>query len=210
MFSMHNALDDGGILGRLNIFCDLVLLNLLFLVSCLPVFTIGAAVSGMYYVNLKLIREEEGSIWKTYWKGFRSSFRSATVCWLTFLALLGILVVDYWILPVMIPALYPVARVMVGIVFIFACALMLYLLPILAWFVCSGKQALKNALLMLFGHFPYTLLLLLLHGIFPVLSALSEPFFLYASCLFLVCGASVLNLISSRILSRIFKNYETV
>ena len=207
---MHDTPGGGGLLSRLSDFCDLVLLNLVFLLCCLPVFTIGAAVSGLCYANLKLVRQDAGSILKTYWKGFRGSFRPATLCWLAFLALAAVLTVDYRILPILLPGLYPAARLIVVTVFLFAGAMMLYLLPILAWFDCSGKQAMKNALLMLFGHFPQTLLLLLLNGFFPVLSALSEVFFLYGSCLVLVCGAAVVNLASCRILSGIFKNYETV
>lgn len=207
---MQDAPMGGRFQNRLSDFCDLVLLNLAFLVCCLPVFTIGAAVSGLSYANLKLVREDAGSILKTYWKGFRSSFHAATLYWLAFLALVFLLAVDYRMLPVLVPGLYPAARCMVVLFFMLAWALMLYLLPILSWFDCSSRQALKNALLMLFGHFPQTLLLLLLNGFFPVLSALSEVFFLYGSCLFLVCGAALVNLISCRILSGIFKNYETV
>ena len=39
---------------------DLAVLNLLFLLTCIPVFTVGAAVTALYDVMLKLVRDEEG------------------------------------------------------------------------------------------------------------------------------------------------------
>ena len=35
---------------------DLILLNIIFLICCLPVVTIGASVTAMYYVTLKMVR----------------------------------------------------------------------------------------------------------------------------------------------------------
>lgn len=211
MFSMRNFIDyNSGVMGFIGTVCDIILLNLFFLISCLPVFTIGAAISGMYYVNMKIVRGECGSIWRTYWKGFRDNFRQATVFWLIFLGIAAILAVDYWILPTMLPDFYAVPRTIVCITFVFACAVALYLFPIVSHFVCTGKQAVKNALLMMVGHFPYTLLLLVINGICLVLSLLFPDFFLRAACIFLVCGFAVVNLISSYIFNRIFKRYETV
>lgn len=207
---MHNTLDYNSTpLGFISGVCDLILLNLLFLLSSLPVFTIGAAVSGMYYVNLKTVRGEGGGVWKTYWKGFRENFKQATLFWLMFLGICILLAADFWVLPIMLPNFYQIPRIMVCMVFLAACTVMLYLFPILTRFLCTGKQALKNALLMMTGHFPWTLVLLVLHGIFPALCLLSEVFFLYAACGFLICGFSVINLTASHIFHKILNRYET-
>ena len=44
-------------------------------------------------------------------------------------------------------------------------AMFLYLWPILAYFVCTTKQVVKNALYMCLGHLPWTALLLLYFGL---------------------------------------------
>lgn len=208
---MRNTLDYNSTpLGFLSSFCDLILLNLFFLLSCLPVFTIGAAVSGMYHVNLRTVRGEGGSVWKLYWEGFRANFKQATVFWLIFLAVCALLAIDWWVMPVMLPGFYRIPRIMLGMVFLAVCTMILYIFPIVTRFVCTGKQAAKNALLMMAGHFPWTVLLLLLHGIIPAMCALSEVFFLYAACVYLICGFSVINLVSSHIFHRILKRYETI
>ncbi|MBQ2854468.1 MAG: YesL family protein [Oscillospiraceae bacterium] len=208
---MRDTLDYNSTpMGYLSGFCELILLNLFFLVSCLPVVTIGAAVCGMYHVNLKTVRGESGSVWKLYWEGFRSNFRQATFFWILFLGLCLLLALDWWVMPVMLPAFYQIPRVMLIMVFAAACCMVIYVFPIVTRFVCTTRQAAGNALRMMAGHFPWTVLLLLLHGVIPILCGLSELFFLYAACAFLICGFSTINLIASHIFNRILKRYERI
>ena len=44
-FSLNNPL-----MQLLSRACDLMIVNVLFLISCVPIFTIGAAISGMHKV----------------------------------------------------------------------------------------------------------------------------------------------------------------
>ncbi len=57
---------------------DLILLNIIFLICCLPVVTIGASVTAMYYVTLKMVRNEESYISRSFFQSFRQNFRQAT------------------------------------------------------------------------------------------------------------------------------------
>ena len=54
-------------IGKLG---DLVLLNLLWLICCIPVFTAGAATTAVYYVTLKLVRDDDGSTIKSFFHSF--------------------------------------------------------------------------------------------------------------------------------------------
>ena len=62
-------------IGKLG---DLVLLNLLWLVCCIPVFTAGAATTAVYYVTLKLVRDEDDSTIKSFFRSFIQNFKQAT------------------------------------------------------------------------------------------------------------------------------------
>ncbi len=57
-------------------------LNLLWIVTSLPVITIGASTTALYYCGLKLHKDRDISIWKCYWRSFRGNFLQATVVWL--------------------------------------------------------------------------------------------------------------------------------
>lgn len=69
-FNMDNSL--WRFLGRL---ADVMILNIVFLITCLPVVTIGAAWTSLSYVTLKMSRDEESYIVKSYFKAFRQNFR---------------------------------------------------------------------------------------------------------------------------------------
>ena len=57
---------------------DLVVLNLIFIFSCVPIVTIGASTSALSYVTLKMVRGEDPYIWKNFWKSFRQNFKQGT------------------------------------------------------------------------------------------------------------------------------------
>ena len=73
---------------------DCMCLSVLWLVMCLPVFTIGASSTAMFAVIHRYIRLEEESLWKLYWKSFREEFKRTTLCTLVALGILALLVVD--------------------------------------------------------------------------------------------------------------------
>ena len=70
------------IMGRVF---DLMMLNIIFLIMCIPIVTIGANFTAMYYVTLKMIKNEETYIFRTYWKSSaKTSSRqlpSGSSCW---------------------------------------------------------------------------------------------------------------------------------
>lgn len=207
---MRNLIDyNGSFMGRVSTFCDLILLNLFFLISCLPIVTIGPAVSAMSHVTMKIVRGEEGGVWRTYWHSFRSSFKEAILFWLIFLAVSAMLLADYRFFPVMLSELYRIPQTIVIIVFLVFFSVMLYLLPAVAHFQYTFGQALHNAFLMVLAHFPATLLLLVLHGLCLLVFLLPQLQFMYCACYFLICGFSLLSFLSSHILNKIFVRYES-
>lgn len=74
---------DNGLFRALGKLADLMLLNILFLVCSLPIFTIGASFTAMYYVTLKLAENEEGYTPGAFLKSFKQNFKQATIIWLS-------------------------------------------------------------------------------------------------------------------------------
>ena len=77
---------DNPVLVFLGRVVDLMILNMLTLVLCLPVVTAGAALTGMHYVTLKIYRDEDCWIIRSFFHSFKGNFRQATVIWGIFLA----------------------------------------------------------------------------------------------------------------------------
>ena len=59
---------------------DLIKLNLLFLLACIPLITIPAAIVGLSWVASRMVRKKEYRIWKDFWKGFSSGFGQSLFC----------------------------------------------------------------------------------------------------------------------------------
>lgn len=74
---------------------DYILLNLLYVVCCVPVITVGAAQAGMYTaLNVLADPEKDESPFKAFFRGFKNGFGQITILWCIFMALIAILVLN--------------------------------------------------------------------------------------------------------------------
>ncbi len=187
-------------LGRL---ADLVWLNLLFIFCCIPIFTIGASTSAMFYVTMKMVRDEESYITRSYFKAFKDNFKQATIVWLMTLVLIVLFAADFWILGQMegsIGKIIFVALCMVSIIVLFT---LLYIFPLLAKFENTIKNSLKNALLISIRHLPMTVLLAV--GI--ALPFVLLYFFIQLSPLVIIIVFSLIAYYTSFIYRKVFDRY---
>ena len=58
---------------------DLLLLNFLCILCCIPVVTAGASITALYYVTLKMARDEESYIARSFFRSFKQNFKQATI-----------------------------------------------------------------------------------------------------------------------------------
>lgn len=187
---------------------DLIILNVVFIVCCIPIVTIGASVTAMYYVTLKMARNEESYIVKGFFKSFRENFKQATIIWLILLVAGLLLGMDFRIvqqvestglLKVVTYGLYMVALIY---------AMMLsYIFPLLAKFDNTIKNTFKNAMLMSIRHLPFTIVILLV-GFAPAIATLTIPIVLaYGLIVWIMVGFSLIAFLNSLMFVRIFDHY---
>lgn len=188
---------------------DLVILNLIFIFSCVPIITIGASTSALSYVTFKMVRGEDPYIWRNFWKSFRQNFKQGTLVWIFSILIFIFLGMDFYIINSQNTSLFAVVRILLWIVCAVALSVFLYVFPVISHFVCTTKQALKNALLMTFGHLPYTLMMLALAGLLLFLCSSSNKLFAMIVVLSGICGFSVVSFVYSIMFDRIFQKYES-
>ena len=75
----------------MNKVADLCILNIICLVCCIPIVTAGASITAMYYVTLKMVRNEEAYIVRSFFKSFKDNFKQATIINLIMIAVGAIL-----------------------------------------------------------------------------------------------------------------------
>ena len=54
---------------------DCIVLSVLWAVFSLPIITMGAATTALYYTVFHYLREEEGYLWKYFWNSFKENFK---------------------------------------------------------------------------------------------------------------------------------------
>jgi len=187
----------------LNRFFDLAVLNLLFLLCCVPIFTIGAASAALYTVCFRMDTEKEDGIFRSFFRAFRDNFRQGTLLWLLFLLFSGGCLANILLFSGYFPVLVPVFWLL------FALAVMIfsYVFPLLSLFSNDIRSTLKNALALCLGYLPRSLLLGILN-IFPwaILVLNLYAFFNMAfAWVFLYFSAAAY--LNSLILKRIFAPY---
>ena len=63
-----------------------------------PIVTIGPALTALYYMTLKMARNEETYIIRGFFKSFKENFRQAIVIWLIILVLILLIGMDFSIM----------------------------------------------------------------------------------------------------------------
>ena len=132
---------EGPVFTFLSRLVDLFWLNLLYILCCIPVITAGAATTALYYVTLKMAKDEEGYITKSYFKSFKQNFVQATVIWLVILVIGVVMFMDLRIANggnmaeiLKTTTVSNVVIVAVGVMLIILCMTLTYVFPLLAQF----------------------------------------------------------------------------
>ena len=183
---------------------DLIILNLLAIVCSIPIVTIGASWTAMYFVTIRMVRKEESYIIKDFFRSFRENFKQATVIWLLALAAIGIFagdVVIYRMIPEQIPKALMIAVLILAYLVL---GTIIYVFPLLARFHNTIKGTIKNGFLISLVNVPYTFIFIILLAV-PFLLA----FFLIEMAPFvLLIGFSFPAYIASIFWVKIFRKFE--
>ena len=190
---------------------DLIILNFLFLICCIPVITIGPAVTAMFYLTLKMIRNEESYIVKGFFHSFRQNLRQGIIVNLFMLAALLLLLLDFRIVNTMMNSSVSgkIIYVILMVIALIYIMIYLYVYPILAKFFNTIRNTFTNALLMSVRHLPYTGLMIVIVIAIPV-AILYTPNAQIQSLLlmiFILMGPACMAYARSSLLVKIFDNY---
>lgn len=183
---------------------DLLVLNLCFLAASLPVFTIGAAQTALYAVNLKAVRKEEGNAAADFWKAFRENLRQGTILWVLTVFLGGVFALDFRILEMLDGTAVWVLKALLGALLVVYLAVIPWIFGYTARFADDTKTVLKNALILCSANLTVSAAMLCVTFLAVFVSVYSLAFFLRAAFLWIVLGFALLNLLHSYLLRRVF------
>lgn len=199
---------DSPVMDVLNKIMNIVIINLCFLISCIPVITIGAAITAMYHVNLKMVRNEETYVFSLYWKAFKKNFMQSTICWLFIMAAGFVLFIDFWFIGNMKGMIKNIFYAIMIIVIIVYSIGMLYIFPYIARFKDKLGICIKNALVIGGANIGYTITMLLITFASIAVTFYDIQVMLRALFIWIVGGFSLVSFINSFFLRKVFDKYE--
>lgn len=187
---------------------DLCILNIICVVCCIPVITAGASITAMYYVTLKMVRNEEAYIVRSFFKSFKQNFKQATIINLIMLLIGVVLYIDLNVSKAMQGGAGQIFQVIFMAFVLIYFILFLYVYPVLARFYNTIKNTIKNALFMAVRHLPYTVVMVLIAAC-PLLLLLVKSYQIQSTLfvLFLLMGFALIAYCNSFFLVKIFDNY---
>ncbi len=150
---------DNPLITILNKIINCIFLSLVWVVFSLPVFTIGASTTALYYTVQKNIKNERGYVWADFWQSFKTNFKQSTLIWLVMLAAAAVFVLDISILKFFGRQGNSAGQ------FAFIFYILLFLEALYAYFIFSyiarfeihTKAVLKNCVFLMIAHLPKTL-----------------------------------------------------
>ncbi len=197
--------------SKFMIFCgrlvELPKINLLWLLCCLPLVTIGAATTAML-TCLYAYRAQEPCGNRVFFGAFRKCFGKATLLWLVMAFMAAMLALDYAIVAY---AQFPGYMGVIGVICFVAFALVLVagmIFPLLSQFPGTIKEMVINAVLLCIANLPKMLLVTAMN-LLPVLLFLLLPqVFILLGFLWLICGFALMAWYDITVIEKIFAPFR--
>ena len=191
---------DNMVIRILNRIGDILILHFLWLLCSLPIVTIGASTTALYYTAMKAVKYEDGYVARRFFKSFKENFKQSTIIWLIML-FAGFLC--GWYLSYSIETHNSVLTMFSTILTCVYAFILIYVFPLQSKFDNKITVTIRNAFLLSVKNFPWTLLMIVVLGLIGLFS------YFYTIVLFIVviCGAGVYGYLTAFIFNRVFLPY---
>jgi len=194
---------DGPFFRFGNAIADIILLSLVWFVFSIPLVTIGASTTALFYVTTRKISNKDGYLLKDFFFSFKSNFKQATLLWLFWLALLTLIIANiFWLRDVRFdPLLATILFPLQIIILIELIITVIYIFPLVARFDMKFFQTIKSAFFMSNRHLLTTIsCICILLGIYLVAEMFFPPI--------IVVAAGLYAYLSSYMIMQLFRKYR--
>lgn len=189
---------------------DVVILNFLFIICSIPIVTIGPALTALHCVTMKLVRDEEGSVFKEFFQSFRLNFRQAFAIHMLFLAVAAVLFIDIYFVLYSKNDLGAMAYILFGVAAflgVMGAMTLLYVYPVLAKFDNPTRRTLMVAFTLSIRHLPTTIALAIITAIPIVAMMIPNEIVISFMFVMLLFGFSGVAMAQASFLRKVFDRY---
>lgn len=199
---------DSALMRGLTTVADVMILNLLFIATSLPLVTLGASLTALNFTAMRIGSGECVSVSADYFRSFRRNFRQATAIAVVLVLLAAVLAAWYAVVTsLVVSPLAQLALLAVWYVLAFGAVMMtLFVFPYLATFEGSTRQVFRNARLLSWKH-PLTALAALAVIVLSIVVTALSPQLTGYGLLWLAIGFSGVAVVNGRLFAAVFNTY---
>lgn len=198
---------DSPVMRVLTRLCNLIFLNVLWLLTAWPIVTIGAANAAMHAVLFQYLDEGSDAVFKPYFKAFAANFKQSTMAWIPMLLVSVILVVDALYLTNAANEASWLLWIPFALVLTVLLTMTTYVFGLIARFENTLRDTLRNSFLLFLLNLLPSISMVLVTAV-PLLVYLIFPdVFLRIGILWLMLGVSGFAYVNAATMLRVFKKH---
>jgi len=186
---------------------NLILLNVLWILTSLPVFTVGASLSALYSVTIKYVYKEDDSAIRAYFRAFKQNFKQATAIWIPHL-LIGLALGAglYYLSATETAAVW---WVIFGVIAFLFCLVSGMIYPMLARYENTTTAIIFNSINISVRNL-FNMVCVMILNVAPWIFALEfTSVFMYLGLIWTFIGFALIAYLNSIVIVRIFKKYDS-
>lgn len=177
----------------MTIFVELLWLSILWIVCSIPIVTMGAATTGLYYSINKAVRHERGYVTQEFFNGFKSNFKKATGIWLISLAMFLLLTGDISITMSLIGGMKGSILLCISVILLLVLTgWNLYVFPFVARFENTLKESMGYAGRIALVEILYTVILIIIFAGMLVLTIFFPPTIVFTPSVYMYIACYIL------------------
>ena len=187
---------------------DLVTVNLLFVVSCLPIVTTGVAKISLYETMFEIKRSRRVPVFRTYLRAFKQNLKLGFQLGLLELGIVSLSLLDLYLFWGQTALPFQIVKAICLGILIFLTLVMLASYPIAARYDLSWKEVLQKGLILASFNFPWFFLMLAILFLIVMVLYLSAFTLLLGGAAFILFGFGLLVFLLAGLMEKIFTKYQ--
>ncbi len=162
-------------------FVQMVYIGVLWFLFSIPLVTSGAATVALYEVSLKMVKDEEGYVGKSFLQAFKNCFVRSLKIWIPLGIIEIVFAVNLFYYGVFGNGKFLVQTIVFSIAFLLAMAMQIYLFFVEAKFVTTIRENIHMAWALLIRNIGWTIAFLIIH----ILGIIVSYFFMWFPLIFI-------------------------
>lgn len=195
---------EGKIYSGMERIYQILLLNIIFVISCLPIITIGVATASAYGTAYKMITHSEGVLYKEYFRQLKVNAIPATKMWMLMLMTIGVGFLFFPYIQVFMIG-NKIAYYLLMLLLTFLILMSLYVFPLIARFDKTIFGTIINAMILSLKHLPQSIIVFFITVGGIVIVPIFLPKLLFA---WLFTGIGTVIYINANVLIKVFNKYD--